>query len=465
MAADMRRLAGGLAGAVLALLPAFVLALTSNPSDPFYRLGYQWALSGNASSTNAPNAWCATTGSGILVADIDTGVDFGHPDLQGRLVAGANFTNGNAQPAPNQTPDGTGQGAVMDDYGHGTMTTGLIVAATNNGVGMAAEAPSAKALVMKVFSNKGAADGYSAYNSDVAAAIYWAVQHGARVVNLSLGPVIPSILPGVTGDPIPAAVQWAASNNVGVAIAAGNGFGDLGATPPGQPASYPQLAPYALVVGAMGPSSQRASYSQSGTGVNIFAPGGDGGGGDTKADILSTYPTYTPSNAGLPRNVSNGPYALYDGTSFSAPYAAGTLALLMAKGQSAAQARSRVLATAKTVGGLPVLDAKAAVGACPAGSNAGGTTTSSGSTTHPAAAPPPAATLPTAAAPAQPSPAPQASGSPSQASPSGPGAVIARVKDIRTVPPPLVAALVVLGVACIAGAAIWFWRSRVSSPP
>lgn len=456
MGSSMRRLAGGVAGAALALLPAVVLALTSSPNDPYFRAGYQWALTGNASSTNAPNAWCSSTGSGITIADIDTGADFGHPDLQGRLVPGAAFVSGTANPGPDPQPDGA---PLADDYGHGTMTTGIMVASTNNGIGIAAEAPSARVLVMKVFSNKGGADGYSAYNSDVAAAIYWSVEHGARVINLSLGPLIPLD----PTDPIPAAVQWAASQNAGVAIAAGNGFADLGATPPGQPASYPQLAPYALVVGAMGAGGQRASYSQSGAGVNIFAPGGDGGGGNPGADILSTYPTYTPANGGLPRNVSNGPYALYDGTSFAAPYAAGTLALLMAKGLSATQARDRIIGTAKTVGGFPVLDAHAALGACPAGSTAGTSTSTVGGSAPVGAAPPPAATLPTPRPPtvATPAVAPgTGAGTQAAAKPA-----VTHVDEIRRVPPPLAALLVIAGTACIAGGVIWFFRSRLFTQP
>src|SRR5439155_23811802 len=168
-----------LAGAAFAGVPALVLAFSSNPSDTFYRGGDQWALSGNASSTNAPRAWCVAAGGGSVVADIDTGADLKHPDLAGKLLVRANFNSGNAYPGPNPRPDSTSAGSVMDDYGHGTMTTGLIVAATDNARGIAAEAPGAKALVIKVFSQKGGPNGYSAYNSDVAAGIYWAVQHGA----------------------------------------------------------------------------------------------------------------------------------------------------------------------------------------------------------------------------------------------------------------------------------------------
>ncbi len=450
MAGEMRRLSGGLAAAAIALLPAVALALSSNPDDPFYRAGDQWALSGNPSSTNAPGGWCSSTGSGIVIADIDTGADFSHPDLAGRLIRGASFTSGSGQPDGNP---------VDDDYGHGTMTTGLMVAATDNATGIASEAPGARALVIKVFSNKGGTNGYSAYNTDIAAAIDWAVQHGANVINLSLGPLIPLD----PTDPIPAAVESAASHNVAVAISAGNGFADSGITTPGTPANYPQLAPYALVVGAMGPGGQIAGYSQSGAVVNIFAPGGDGPGGDPRSDILSTYPTYTPSNSGLPRNVNANGYAAYDGTSFSAPYAAGTLALLLATHRyTAAQARSRIIATAKSVGGAPVLDARAALGGCPAAS-AGGSTSSTGSTQPGPAAPPAAGKLPFASPPQAPGGLGQVAGAATGQPVSKPAAV--RPGGAGRVPVPLAVALVVAGLTCIGGAAVWFARSRLFTQP
>jgi subtilisin family serine protease len=304
-----------------------------------------------------------------LVADIDTGVDFGHPDLGGALVGGAALTSGSANPgtpsspgSPN--PDGTGPDAVMDDYGHGTLTTGIVVAATGNGTGIAGEAPGAHALVMKVFSNKGAPDGYSAYSSDVESAIVWAVQHGARVINLSLGPSVPLVGTALGGDQMPGFVQWASQHGAAVAIAAGNTYIPA--------ADYIGISRYALVVGALGPSGAVASYSQHGVGVNIYAPGGDGPGGNTGSDVISTFPTYPlpAANQPLGANVAPG-YAAYDGTSFATPYAAGVLALLMAHGYSADQARQRVLQSARSVGGIPVVDAPAALGACTAGSNGG----------------------------------------------------------------------------------------------
>jgi serine protease len=361
------------------MMPIAALALSSNPDDQFYRAGDQWALSGNAGSTNAPEAWCGSTGAGILIADIDTGADFSHPDLARKLVVGARFTSGNAIPGPNPQPDGTSQASVTDDYGHGTLTAGVMVADTDNGMGIASEAPGARVLVIKVFSQT--SDGYGANESDIAAGIYWAVEHGARVINLSLGPRLPEPGPvaAARGDEVPGAVEWASSQNVAVAISAGNGFDNLGVTAPGTPANYPQLAPYALVVGAVGPGDVRASYSQSGSGVNIFAPGGDGSDGDPQQTILSTA---MPQGAHLGANYAAGPggnYGAYEGTSFSAPYAAGTLALLMARNPNAAAARDRIISTAKrSRDGLPVLDAAAAVGGCAAPVGGGASTGAAG---------------------------------------------------------------------------------------
>jgi subtilisin family serine protease len=365
--ASARRGFVALSALAAALIPAAALAVSASPNDPYFPV--QWALHGSAASTSANQAWCASTGNGVVVADIDTGVDFGHPDLGSALVAGAAFTSGNANPGTPSSPgtpnpDATGENAVTDDYGHGTMTTGIVVAATGNGTGIAGEAPGARALVMKVFSNKGGTSGYSAYTSDVESAIVWSVQHGARVINLSLGPSVPLVSTAL-GDQMPGFVQWASQHGAAVAIAAGNTYIPA--------ADYLGISKYALVVGALGPSGAVASYSQHGVGVNIYAPGGDGPGGHPGSDVISTFPTYPlpQANQPLSPNVAPG-YAAYDGTSFATPYTAGVLALLMARGYSADEARSRVVQVARTVGGNPVVDAPAAVGACTAGSAGGG---------------------------------------------------------------------------------------------
>jgi subtilisin family serine protease len=148
---------------------------TATPNDPYFVQHDQWPLSGFPGSINAPAAWAASTGAGVLIADIDTGADFSHPDLAGKLVVGGRFTKCDGKLQASDQP------SVQDDVGHGSMTTGLMVANTNNGVGIAAVAPDAKALIIKVVDKSGAG-----CDPDVAAAIHYAVTRGARVINLSL---------------------------------------------------------------------------------------------------------------------------------------------------------------------------------------------------------------------------------------------------------------------------------------
>lgn len=405
-----RRTAVAVVFAAACLPVAASAAPTATPNDPYFAV--QWALHGSPASTRANETWCASTGSGVLVADIDTGVDLTHPDLQGgALVAGAAFTSGTSSPSDPQ-PDATGEQAVSDDYGHGTMTTGIVVARTGNGVGIAGEAPAARALVIKVFANQGS-NGYGAYTSDVDSAIVWAVQHGARVINLSLGPNVP-LVSDALGDQTPQWVRWAAQNGAAVAIAAGNSSIPA--------ADYLSIENDGLVVGALAASGGVASYSQRGVGVNIYAPGGDGPGGDPRSDVISTFPTYAlpPANQPLTANVATG-YAAYDGTSFATPYTAGVLALLMADGYSAAQARQRVLDTASGAGGThPSVSAAAALGGCAAGSGAGPVAGSGHSTTFTVASSAPATHAATpSATPAQ--TRPEATGGPAQALDAPPG--------------------------------------------
>ncbi|TMC98802.1 MAG: hypothetical protein E6J03_13360 [Chloroflexi bacterium] len=291
-------------GAVLSLATAVPAeaAGTATPNDPYFVGHDQWPLAGQPASINAPGVWTASTGAGVLIADIDTGADFNHPDLARKLVPGGRFTRCDG------TLQATDQASVQDDVGHGTMTTGLMVADTNNGVGIAAVAPDAKALILKVIDKAG-----KGCDPDVAAAIKYAVTRGAKVINISLGSDIP-LAPLLAGSGIPDAVRAAAQSGAAVAL----------------------IAP----------------YSTSGSGVNIYAPGGDSGqstsGPHAKGQVLSTA-------------ITNGGYKAEQGTSFAAPHVAGVLALLLACGLNASQARQRILATARTSGGTPRLDAAAAV--------------------------------------------------------------------------------------------------------
>jgi serine protease len=319
-------------------------AATATPNDPYFASGDQWGLSGYPASIGAPSAWAVSTGAGTLVADVDTGADLGHPDLAGKLVAGARFTDCNGQPS---------SGSVADDVGHGSMTTGIMAARTNNGQGIAAVAPDAAALIIKVLVRSGEDRGQGC-DADVAAGIRYAVDHGAQVINVSIGAEIPLTGTSLLGSQIPAAVRDAAARGAAVALAAGNNSLPL--------TDYAEVSRVALVVGALGPDGSVAYYSTSGNGVNVYAPGGDdrqsGAGPNAHGLVLSTY--------------RNGAYRAGQGTSFAAPHAAGTLALLMSCGLNAAQARQRILDTAQS-GRLNAAAAVSGAGRCgPAGAPTGG---------------------------------------------------------------------------------------------
>lgn len=331
-----------LAAAVVASALWPSTALASN--DPFFP--QQWGLAGATASINAPQAWCAGTG-GVLAADVDTGADFAHPDLSGRLLSGARFTNG----------DGSKSSGSLDDHvGHGTMTVGLMVATKDNGIGIAGIAPKSQALVVKVFDDSGSGD-----TSDAAAGIEWAADNGARVINVSLGSDLQGlrVAPDFIDTSIANAADYAVKHGAMVALAAGNSS---------LPASeYQQVSSETLVVGALRRDGQAASYSTNTLGVNIWAPGGEGSDG-----VLSTY--FDTKDAANPHK-----YAFGDGTSFAAPHVAGTLALLMSRGLSPGDARQRILDTAANRNGLPELSAAAALGTSagcsgttPSGNGSGG---------------------------------------------------------------------------------------------
>ena len=144
--------------------PNYVYREAYVPNDPMY--AQQWGLAG----IGAPSAWDVTKGkSSVLVAVVDTGVDYTHPDLVGRIdtVNDYDFVNGDAD--------------AMDDNGHGTHVSGIIAATQDNGIGGTGVAPGCRILPVKVLSAAGAGDSVG-----VAAGIQYAADHGAKIINLSL---------------------------------------------------------------------------------------------------------------------------------------------------------------------------------------------------------------------------------------------------------------------------------------
>ena len=321
-------------------------------------LAAQWGLA----AIGAPQAWAIARGAGITVAVIDSGVDQQHEDLQGRIAGTASCldTGGDAT----KCTDGTGN----DDDGHGTHVAGIIAAAADNGRGIAGVAPDAKVLAIKVLRQQGNGQPPSGSASDVSAGIDYAIRHGAKVINLSLGSITQSLL----GPAFSAAINDAWNAGVVPVIAAGNDF-ILGSGFSNEPA---------LVVDALNRAGTKASYSN-GVGAAKWALAAPGGESDDSASctnspngVLSTY--WRPDN-------DVDAYACVAGTSMAAPHVAGAVAILLSAGLTPQAAIDRLLAAAHDLGqpgrdgvyGSGALDVAAAVaGLTP-------TTTMPGATTAP----------------------------------------------------------------------------------
>ncbi|MCW2749991.1 MAG: hypothetical protein JWR83_1101 [Aeromicrobium sp.] len=262
-----------------------VRATVSN--DP-YR-SQQWALN----RFHAESVWKTATGAGVVVAVVDTGVRATHPDLKGHVLSGKDFVDPG-------TPAG-------DANGHGTHVAGIIAAVTGNQRGIAGLARSARILPVRVLDAKG-----SGTSDEVANGIIWAADHGADVINLSLG----STESDRAGQ---AAVAYAISKNVVVVAAAGNdgcntGLLGLGSPQPSYPAAYPGV----LGVGAISSNGALASYSDCGAWVDVVAPG---------SGIVSTMIPRPDSALGC----GTSGYCSLSGTSMATPYASAAAALEIQK--------------------------------------------------------------------------------------------------------------------------------------
>jgi serine protease len=233
----------------------------------------------------------------VVVAVLDTGVAFEDhddfrqvPDLRGtKFVDGYDFVNKDRH--------------ANDDHGHGTHVAGTIAQATNNGEGVAGVAFEAAIMPVKVLDHFGGGT-----SADIADAIRWAADHGANVINMSLGG-------GGRSAVMEKAVEYARKKGVVVVCAAGNGGRGI--------VEYPAAYPGSVAVAAVGPSGQRAPYSSWGKELDVAAPGGDKRQGEEAGIIQNTID---------PKDVSQAVYASYQGTSMATPHVAGVAALLFAAG-------------------------------------------------------------------------------------------------------------------------------------
>ncbi len=240
------------------------------PDDP--QFAQQWHLK----AAGAPSAWDTTRGAGVTVAIIDTGVAPVDDLDPARLLPGHNFL--------------TGGDDARDDHGHGTHVAGTVAQTTGNGIGVAGMAPLARLLPLKVLG----ADG-SGTSVGIADAIRWAADHGARVLNLSLGG-------GARSAAMADAVHYARSRGCVVVCAAGNSGG--------RGVSYPAAYRGALAVSSVGPKGRLAPYSSYGPEVRIAAPGGDKSQGEQGGVLQETI---DPSSG-------EGVYRWFQGTSMAAPH-------------------------------------------------------------------------------------------------------------------------------------------------
>lgn len=250
--------------------PDFLAQRFMTPNDTLY--AKQW----NLAKINAGAAWDVSQGGYGPVAIIDTGIDAAHSDLTGEVTSGYNFVNNSTN--------------TNDDNGHGTHVAGIIAGETNNSNGVASIGFNGLLMPVKVLDSSGTGT-YGA----VADGIVFAADHGARIINMSLGGSSAS-------QTLQDAVNYAEQKGVIVVAAAGNN----GNTAAVYPADYAGV----IAVSATTDTDTLASFSSYGSHIFLSAPG---------VDITSTY--------------NNGGYATMSGTSMAAPEVAGLISLALAHSQ------------------------------------------------------------------------------------------------------------------------------------
>lgn len=279
----------------------YTVEAITEPNDPeFWR---QWGLKqAQDHDIDAPEAWSIFTGGdNITIAIIDTGVDLDHPDLQGKIVPGYDFVNGDT--------------LADDDHWHGTHVAGIAAASTNNSVGVAGVSWGARIMPLKVLDQYGSGSTF-----DVAEAVRYAADNGAKVINMSLGASGSQWPCGWTH--VEEAFNYAVSRGVLLVVAAGNDSKE-GVSCPG---AYDQV----MAVGSTDSSDMRSYFSNYGPRLDIAAPG---------SSIYSTLP--------------GGSYAYSSGTSMAAPHVAGLAALIWSfvPSYSNGEVRDVLQSTADDLGG------------------------------------------------------------------------------------------------------------------
>ncbi len=232
------------------------------------------------SVTHAVEGWEYTEGrEDVIIALVDTGLNLNHPEFNGRIVAGYDFINDDEDPT--------------DDNGHGTHTAGIAAAGINNGIGMVGVCPHCRVMPVKVLNQNNAGTW-----SSVAKGVLYAVDHGARVINLSLGAAVSS-------QTLEDAIAYANAHDVLVVAAAGNMGSDR--------KFYPAALDGVLAVSATDAQDKHWSLSNYGEYIDVAAPG------------YAVFSTYYDLN-----NYYHG-YNYMSGTSMASPFVAGLAGLLLSQ--------------------------------------------------------------------------------------------------------------------------------------
>ncbi len=318
---------------VASVEPDVRLKRLATPNDPYYTDGIQWHLrtpaQGGAAALNLPPAWERTRGSAEqVVAVVDSGALYGHPDLAGKLLPGYDLISDldTSNDGDGRDPDASDPGdwitsseagsgryplcPAEDSSWHGSFIAGEIAAATHNGLGVAGVGWDTRVQPVRVSGKCGA------WLSDVVEGIRWAAglpvsgvptnPTPARVINVSFGGS------SSCNSAYQTAIDDAGAAGSLVVVAAGNENGAL---------TRPADCAGVLAVGAARQDGLKTYYSSYGPNVGIMAPGGPGAA-DTGPRLYST------SNAGL-RGPGEHIYDSKDGTSFASPLAAGVAALML----------------------------------------------------------------------------------------------------------------------------------------